>query len=297
MTIRHALLSLVFLFLMTALFAQKKNIKLPDQLKEASGLYIAALDSLYWLNDSGDLPQLYLTNAKGRLTDIIPLPVRNVDWEDLTHDDAGNIYIGDFGNNRNNRQDLKIYIFHPQEGTLDSIEYAYPDQLTFPPPVVERNFNMEGFFWFRDSLHLFSKNEVGRGNGFTKHYRLPAQAGTQVLDLQDSLYLKNRVVTGAAMSPDREAVALLTYNYGFFLKLFPFSKVSIYLFQDFVDTRFLRVPSKEQKIHVWSPVSQYEAIDFLTDDQVLIGSERAFFYGPKVKRLRLKKRRRVANQP
>ncbi|MEM1325490.1 MAG: hypothetical protein AAGI23_06025 [Bacteroidota bacterium] len=290
MKISKVLLGLSLLLLTTGLWAQKKNVKLPKQLREASGLYMASPDSLYWINDSGDLPQLYLTDANGDVQDIIALPLLNIDWEDLTHDEDGNIYIGDFGNNNNNRQNLKIYIFHPHRGTLDSIEYAYPDQMAFPPPVADRNFNMEGFFWFRDSLHLFSKNEVGKGNYYTKHYQIAAQPGQQTAYLRDSLYLKNRVVTAAAMSPDRRTAALLTYNYGFFLKIFPFSKVSLYVLEDFSDSRFLRSIVREQKIRICAPTSQYEAIDFWTNEELLIASERAKLgYGPKMKRIRLKR--------
>jgi hypothetical protein len=32
----------------------------------------------------------------------------NIDWEDITKDKDGNLYVGDFGNNDNER---KVYVF------------------------------------------------------------------------------------------------------------------------------------------------------------------------------------------
>ena len=123
----------------------------------------------------------------------INLPLKNTDWEDLTHDNNGNLYIGEFGNNANKRRDLKIYIYNLRTQDLDSILYAYPDQTQFPPAPEYRNFDMEGFFWHQDRLHIFSKNKFRKGNYYTKHYTLSAQAGEQNLQLRDSILLKNRI--------------------------------------------------------------------------------------------------------
>ena len=44
------------------------------------------------------------------MTETIKLKLKNVDWEDLTQDDKGYIYIADTGNNNNKRRELDIYI-------------------------------------------------------------------------------------------------------------------------------------------------------------------------------------------
>ncbi|MEM9887396.1 MAG: hypothetical protein AAF849_15990 [Bacteroidota bacterium] len=284
----------VFLLSSNTTFAQKKCFKLPDQLLEASGLYVASPDSLYWLNDSGNAAEIYLTDGKGELLNTIAIPIQNKDWEDLTYDDKGNLYIGDFGNNRNQRKDLKIYIYHFPTARIDSITYSYPDQQSFPPPLAAQNFDMEGFFWHQDSLHLFSKNRMKVGNDYTKHYRLAAQAGAQQLDLQDSIYLKKRVVTAAAIHPDGQEMVLLTYKINAFLNIFPNVKVSLYTFRDYQGSQFFEVPPKRKKVWFWSPVTQYEAIDFTDEAEVLIASEQAFFYHQRAKRVKLKKRKKRA---
>ena len=107
MKILHLILSLSCAANLSAQDAPKK-IKLPDILKEVSGLYIASPDSLWWVNDSGNAPSLYLTNAKGQLIQEVRLPVRNIYWEDLTYDKIGNIYIVDSGNNAIQLKNLKI---------------------------------------------------------------------------------------------------------------------------------------------------------------------------------------------
>jgi len=282
---------LLIIFFSFQLTAQKKKVKLPDQLYEASGLYAASPDSLYWLNDSGNAADIYLTNAKGELLNTINLPLKNRGWEDLTHDNEGNLYIGDFGNNANKRRNLKVYIYNLRTQQLDSIQYTYPDQTQFPPAAKDRNFDMEGFFWHQNRLHLFSKNKFRKGNYYTKHYTLDAKAGEQNLQLRDSILLKKRVVTAAAISPDGQAVALLAYNFNFFLGFIPNAKVSVFLLQGFENDNYLDGVLSKQKLCIFSPIHQYEALDFLDNQQVLVASEKAKFYKQKSKRIKLKKRK------
>ena len=46
---------------------------------------------------------------------MLPVPgVRQVDWESLAQDPQGVLYIGDCGNNNNDRRDLTIYRFDPR---------------------------------------------------------------------------------------------------------------------------------------------------------------------------------------
>ncbi len=269
----------------------KKKFKLPGILAEASGLYIASPDSLWWLNDSGNASALYLTDGRGRLLAAMPVPQSvNRDWEGLAADPEGHLYIGDFGNNGNRRQDLCIYRFHPLSRRLDSIRFRYPDQAAFPPPVEQWNFNMEGFFWKNDRLHLFSKNQLQKGNSYTKHYVLPAEPGTYVAELRDSLRLKRRVVTGAAISADGQTVALVAYNYQRLLGFIPITSQSIFTLRDFPEDRFLEGTLVKQKIPGCLTPKQYEAIDFLDGQNVIVGTERTVLVKQKAKRVKLKKK-------
>lgn len=287
---------LLFPFLLSAILclAQSaeelpKKFVLPPDLQEVSGLYRASLDSLWWHNDSGDQPRLFVTDRCGYIKHVVHLPqLHSRDWEDITADDSGNIYIGDFGNNSNSRKDLRIYIYNPQEQTLDSILFSYPDQTQFPPPREHANFDMEAFFWHQDSLHLFSKNRLNVGNFYTKHYVLSAQPGEQEVFLQDSINLKNRVVTAAAISPDGQTVALLAYNFKRVLGFIPVSAASVFTFQNFRGTDFFKGKFNRQKIPAFLLATQYESLDFVNADTIYVASEQTVFIKPKAKLMQLK---------
>jgi len=285
------IMSLFFPLLTFGQKDSKKCIRLPDYLKEVSGLYIETSEEMWWHNDGGSHPALYQTDGRGKLLKEINLAtIQNKDWEDITNDDEGRIYIGDFGNNLNQRKDLKIFIYDCKNEQLDSISFSYSDQKKFPPNKEDWSFDMEGFFWFKDSLHLFSKNKVQLGNSFTKHYVLAASPGNQIANLVDSIYLKNRVVTGAAISPDQKTVGLITYTYKKVLGFIPWSAASIYLIQDFQGSRFLRGNIYKKKAPGFILATQMESIDFLNDETLYIASEKTKFIKQKAKRVRLKKR-------
>ncbi|MEM1319992.1 MAG: hypothetical protein AAGG75_07015 [Bacteroidota bacterium] len=267
-----------------------RRFRLPKQLPEVSGLYLQSPDSLWWHNDSGAPPTLFCTDARGRLLDSLRLPARNQDWEDLTADDRGNFYIGDFGNNSNARRDLQIYIYHPGRRQLDSIQFVWPDQQAFPPPKAQRNFDAEGFFWFRDSLHIFSKDHYRYGHSLTKHYILPAQPGRQSVLLRDSLQLPKRVVTAAAISPDGQTVALLSYTFRKVLGFIPWSAATIFYFRDFEGSHFLKGKRYKRRAPSFLLATQFESLDFLDNRQVYIASERTLHIRQKAKRAKLRKR-------
>ena len=286
------LLLFLSLPLLSQNFLKKKKYKLPKELPEVSGLYVASPDSLWWHNDGGHPAELFLTNSRGELLWRGTVPgAANRDWEDLTADDKGNFYIGDFGNNNNQRKDLAIYIYSPASGQLDSIRFQYPDQQEFPPEPERQNFDMEGFFWFQDSLHLFSKNQMSKGNYYTKHYVLPAAPGVCEAVLRDSLYLKKRVTTAAAISPDGRSVALLAYRFKLFLGFIPITPADIFVLTDFSGTDFFEGNLKRRKGVRCILPTQYEALDYIDPDSVWIASEGNILYKQKMKKRRLKIRR------
>lgn len=261
-----------------------QRFALPPQLVEVSGLYVAGPDSLWWHNDSGNRPVLYCTDGQGRLKDSLVLAVANRDWEDLTADASGRMYVGDFGNNANRRTDLMVWCVPPPFVASDTLEpqaipFFWPDQRTFPPAPQWRNFDCEGFFWARDSLFLFSKDELGRRRGHyrTKLYVLPARAeGRRAAVLRDSLELPNRVVTGAALSADGRMVALVGYDFRRVLGVLPWSRASVFVLHNWNGYDFEGVRIWRKHVSFLLP-TQYEAIDFLDEATLLIARERTPF--------------------
>jgi len=265
--ILRCFLFLQFLGLPCLLFAQSKKIPrhvdLPAELKEVSGMTRMPNGELWLLNDSHNPADLFRFDPiAGKLLETRHLPVANFDWEDLTHDPAGNLYIGDFGNNYNRRRNLRIFKYNPATGSLDSIQFRYPDQQTFPPARVEDwNFNCEAMVFLNDSIHLFSKNSF-KGNFYTKHYVLPAkpQREEYVAELRDSIRLKNRVVTGAAISRDGKTFVLTGYIIGKRFGFIPFTRASAMYFTGFSASQFFKGKQHWKRLPKFLISKQFESI-------------------------------------
>ncbi|MFN5417228.1 MAG: hypothetical protein ACK5B9_09240, partial [Flavobacteriia bacterium] len=108
------------------------------------------------INDGGNKPILFVLNFKGEIIHEVNIKdAKNKDWEDLTIDDQGNIYIADIGNNLNQRKDLCIYkvnsdsILFKNELSCEEIIFQYEDQTSFPPNKDQFNFDSEAIAYFQ----------------------------------------------------------------------------------------------------------------------------------------------------
>lgn len=235
---------------------------LPSTLNESSGL-VMTHTNLWWShNDSGGDAELYGFDTLGNLVKTVPVPgAANVDWEDLAYDPAGRLFVGDFGNNNNDRQDLVIYWFdwdgQSVTGPVNELHFSYPDQTSFP---ASANFNMEAFFYRQDSLFLFSKNKTTGGTGYSKIYRLPVDTGTLVAELLDSIQT-GPPVTSADISPDGEKVLLMSYG-------------KMILFYNFTGSSFWQ----GDRLDMGIPLSQSESIAFASNTSVYFTNEQRGFF-------------------
>jgi hypothetical protein len=182
-------------------YTLKKQFDLPDDLAETSGIII--YDSLLWtINDGGDEAAIYAVDlVEGNIVRTVYLAQKeNKDWEDIAQDDNF-IYIGDFGNNTGDRDDLVIYkiaksiLTHEVEQVVHPIEifFRYEDQTDFSMGENETSFDCEAFIVEGDSLILFSKDWV---NNHTTIYRIPKFQGTFVAK-NSGRFNSNGLVTGA----------------------------------------------------------------------------------------------------
>lgn len=280
-TLIHRLIAMaLFLGPSSVLLAQNKQIphriSLPAALKEVSGMTFTPSGDLWLLNDSHNPADLFRFDpVAGKILETRHLPVTNFDWEDLTHDAAGNLYIGDFGNNYNRRRNLRIFRFNPSTGALDSIQFSFTDQRSFPPAEVENwNFNCEAMVFLNDSLHLFSKNSF-KGNFYTKHYVLPAtpQREAYKAELRDSIRLKNRVVTGAAISQDGKTMVLTGYLISKRFGIFPFTRASAMFFTDFQGSHFFKGKQHWKRLPKILISRQFESITAWQGNTWLVANE------------------------
>ena len=197
---------------------------LPGEVEETSGLIYWA-DGLWTINDSGNDPVLFkLDTATGEIMQEITVGnAENVDWEALAQDED-HIYIGDFGNNQGNRDDLGIYIVAkediPTEGNstadADHLTFTYEDFSVAPKSRKSNNFDCEALICIEDSLYLFSKNW---GDQQTKLYRLPKIPGDYEAELIDQ-YDVSGLVTGADYNREAKEITLIGYTDNTFVPFF-----------------------------------------------------------------------------
>ena len=237
---------------------------LPDRVNESSGLAFYNDSLLITHNDSGDKTTLYFVNLKGKLIHQVLIEnAANTDWEDICTDDRGNIYVGDIGNNHNNRKSLTIYkismhqLLGKEKVTAEIISFSYPDQHTFPPIDSLKNFDAEGLAYHNDSLLIFTKCRANPFNGYSYCYKVPTTLGKYVARKSFELYIGNKgfmkdAVTAATICRDK--LYLLTYN------------------------RFLIYTNQHEKWvyqeqHFTQPYSQKEAIITKDNQQIYITDE------------------------
>ncbi|MCF0038491.1 esterase-like activity of phytase family protein [Dyadobacter fanqingshengii] len=185
--------------------------KLPAVASESSGLANGSTPGMFIThNDSGGKPEFYEFDLSGKLTSTITVPnAQNIDWEDLTKDSDGHLYVGDFGNNGTPRKQFEIYKFDGKRGKTEKISFHYADQKSVASVSEKPTFDCESLFYYQKSLYLFSKNWDKNKN--VKLYRVPAEAGNYTLTAIDSIEI-NTQVTSADISPDGKTFALLTYG-------------------------------------------------------------------------------------
>jgi hypothetical protein len=193
---------------------------------ESSGLVASPTHpGLFWThNDSGDVARLFAIDAAGELVGEFRVEgAAHRDWEDITADDAGYLYVGDFGNNDNARRDLVVYrIAEPDPYAARSVarvdrvlRFRYADQSAYPGEG-QRNFDAEALFWMDGALYLFTKH---RSDTDTTLYRLPISENSEerVLEPIGRLALPARgrmyETTGADLQRMQGGVlALLTFG-------------------------------------------------------------------------------------
>jgi hypothetical protein len=202
---------------------------LPPSLREASGLEHTS--SCLWTHNDDGVPALYCLDSAGALIRAVQLNAMNRGWEDLTRDDEHNLYIGAFGNNKNNRKDLRIYKIPNPERITEAvtipaiIQFNYADQKAFPPPATSLNFDVDAMAAMGPNLYLFTKNRSTPFSGYSKVYKLATTPGQQTAQLIDSIFVGKGAmltnwVTGADFSPDKKILALLLHDRVLFIRDF-----------------------------------------------------------------------------
>ncbi len=244
----------------------KKKFKLPKKIKESSGL-IKVDGKLWTFNDSGGKAELYQISEKnGRILKTLKITnARNVDWEDIAFDDSY-VYIGDIGNNRGNRKNLKVYkiprasLRTQKRVRAEVISFAYSDQKEFRSRPHKNNYDCEAMVAHNGKLYLFSKNWQ---NQKTRLYELSSQAGKHKAKYL-STFNTDGMVTGASLNEEMDILLLTTYS--------PLLSVEVWAFTNYQNSHFFKGDKK--RLNFKNPLQgQIEGVTFNGNYQAYLSSE------------------------
>jgi len=235
---------------------------------------------IYWnnqivtLNDGGNEAALFFLNTNGAvLRKVIVSQASNIDWEALTQDE-NNIYIGDFGNNYGNRNDLCVYkiskidISNSINDTVIAFKmnFDYGNQVDFNSALNANNFDCEAFFYHMDSLHLFTKDWLDLK---TRHYVLPSHWMDTVHAIQVDSFLIDGLITDATIDTSSANAMLLGYKNNGNNIYTSF----IWILSDYSEHHYFSRNKRRIEIGNMFNVSQTEGITLIDSTQGYLSSE------------------------
>lgn len=247
----------------------KTEFSLPKKLKEVSGIALSQDQKTIWaIEDAGNKNVVYGLNRQGELVnDVLVENSENNDWEDITKDTAGNIYIGDFGNNENDRQNLSILKLDlksdSQRSTkvIQTTKFHYEGQTEFPPKKSNLLYDCEAFVEKDGSFYLFTKNRSKGFDGAFLVFQIPNKEGDFEAKLIGKLKLEggynDAAITSAAINSKNEIVLLTHKNIHI---------LSGFTANDFNSAKIQKIPLNHN--------SQKEAVVFIDDKTLLIADEK-----------------------
>jgi len=247
----------------------KTEFLLPKKLKEVSGIALSQDQKTIWaIEDAGNKNVVYGLNRQGELVnDVLVENAENNDWEDITKDAAGNIYIGDFGNNENDRQNLSILKLDlkndSQKSTkvIQTTKFHYEGQTEFPPKKSNLLYDCEAFVEKDGSFYLFTKNRSKGFDGTFLVFQIPNKEGDFEAKLIGKLKLEggysDAAITSAAINSKNEIVLLTHKN---------IHVLSGFTANDFNSAKIQKLPLNHN--------SQKEAVVFVDDKTLLIADEK-----------------------
>lgn len=245
---------------------------------EISGLvFHPTYQKLYMLQDKGNAAELYIYSPEGMFENTLQITnQKNTDWEDLSQDVQGNLYIGDFGNNNNDRKDLRILridaasLNQPTADASQITTFFYEDQKEFPPRKNQLMYDCEAFIATDSAFYLFTKNRSKGFDGSFFVYKVPNKEGhfkaEKIAVLKGCSKYKGCAITGAAFNHNTKQLALISHNY-------------IYLLPFLNDNSFRQ---EQLIIKDLGHISQKESITFKTDTELWIADEKDKTSGGKV---------------
>tara|TARA_Y100000815_G_scaffold6648_2_gene6182 strand:+ start:1390 stop:2199 length:810 start_codon:yes stop_codon:yes gene_type:complete len=223
-------------------------------LQEVSAAEKDLKENLLWvIQDRGNDNDLIALEMDGSIARSIKIEnAENEDWEDLTTDDEGNIYIGDFGNNSEKRKKFTIYKVKYEDLNKKS---ANAEIIEFTLPKKQDSKDFESFFLLNNHFYIISKEK----NKFVV-LKVKNEAGKQEAKVhtKHDLKGKNNKITSADISDDGKTIVLLNHD-------------KLWKIDNFKDDDFFEGDLKELE---FDHDSQKEGICFDSNNKVIITDER-----------------------
>ncbi len=198
-------------------------------LSELSGLIPASEKGHYWgHNDKGNDPELFRFDREGNIRQRVTLMgITNEDWEAITRDAAGHLYIGGFGDNSRKRESYTIYQLPeppPQAVSVEgfkTIPYRYADG---------RSHNCEALFYFDGRLYMITKVNPGKEKEKEKKKKDPENIpqvfclddwadGERIIARHIGPFKVQDTITDAAYSSRYGLLAVLSYTNIYFFRM------------------------------------------------------------------------------
>ena len=262
---------LMFVLNQNAQAQHKKSFRLSPKLQEISGLECIGDSLLFAHNDGGNEPTIYVLNLFGAiLKECRVYNAKNTDWEDLTKDNSGNLYIADIGNNENKRKKLRVLklsiheILTKDSVSADIYPFSYPEQTEFPALPENRSFDAESILFYHDSLWIFTKCRTSPFDGKSFIYAINVQ------NLNTGIWKKTQELIPGTKSWKRDSftsvttykdqILCLTYN-----RLISYSIISSQL--------------KKQKTRRFKSYKQRESVTVTSTGIIFIANERHWLLG------------------
>ena len=272
--------------------ALKPICRLPDSIREASGLCKSRQDDgVFWTHsDSGNAPLLFAITRTGELLATYRVQgAVNLDWESIETDDEGRLYLCDVGNNLPGGPLKTRWIDIIREPNPRSLpkkpkrsDKNSADDMALPHIVIERQLHftfpdqphdVEGVVCWKDTLLLFSKVHKGAAPVFElplvsdKTVKPPRVVSLKPLgDGVSSLR-----ITGAALTPKRDRLALCSYDY---VQVFELSG------ENFTDDKALQHLDRCPNRVIRFAMTQTEGCEWDGDNLIFVSEDQQLFELP-----------------
>lgn len=199
---------------------------LSTTMRESSGLACTGKGGFWTINDGTNGALLHAADTNGNVYRTVTLlNAFNYDWEDMTTDNDGNIYIADTGDRNawyspsGAYDDLSIYRVPNPDYFCENDVVAGVINFRFPTSNVD---NAEGIFYYNNYIYITTKSDATGNESYAGRcylYRVPATPNPDqqyvaeyisVIDVSTNAPAKDYYqVTSAALSPDGELLLLM----------------------------------------------------------------------------------------